>query len=186
MTVHDPHGNIFDAFAEAAEKHGHRTAVIYLGTRFTYGTVMALARNFAGSLIKAGVSPGERVILYLPNSIHWVIAWLGIQRAGAVVVPITPIYTKHDLVYIANDSGAGHIVCSDTNFGYVKRAIPETGLKKAVVAKLADLLPWWKRLFGWTFDKVPKGKVSREDDTLRFRDMVRNKGFSGDLPPIGQ
>lgn len=177
MPAHDPDGNIFEAFASAAMENGNKTAIIYLGTRFTYKSILRLTENFAASLRDAGVAEGERVILYVPNSVPWVVAWLGIQRAGAVVVPITPIYTKHDLVYISNDSGAEYIVCTDTNFGYVKQAMQETRLKKAVVVKLTDLLPWWKRLFGWTFDLVPKGKVSREDDTLWFRDMV--KGHSG-------
>ena len=184
MTPLNPDGNIFEAFASAAKENGNKTAIIYLGTRFTYKTILTLAENFAGSLITAGEAEGERIILYVPNSVHWVVAWLGIQRAGAIVVPITPIYTKHDLVYIANDSGAKHIVCSDTNFGYVKQAIPETDLKKAIAIKLTDLLPGWKKLFGWTFDRVPKGKVSREDDTIWFEDMV--KVVAKVLPPLTQ
>ena len=182
MTALNPDGNIFEAFASCAKENGDKTAIIYLGTRFSYKTILRLAENFAGSLKGAGVAEGERVILYVPNSVHWVIAWLGIQRAGAVVVPITPIYTKHDLVYIANDSGAKHIVCSDTNFGYVKQAIPETELKKAIAVKLTDLLPGWKKVFGWTFDRVPKGKVAKEDDTLWFEDMVKRDAKT--LPPL--
>ena len=174
--------NIFEAFKTAAEKYPDRTAVIYLGTRFTYKTILKLAENFAGNLLKKGVEPGERIILYVPNSVHWVVCWLGIQRAGAIVVPITPIYTQHDLVYIANDSGARHIVCSDTNFGYVKQAIPETNLQKSIAVKLTDLLPPFKKLFGWAFDKVPKGKVANEDDTLWFKSMVRENTQS--LPPV--
>jgi len=186
MAGYDPDGNIFEAFTSAATENSNKTAIIYLGTHFTYKTILHLVQNFAASLRDIGVAEGERVILYVPNSVHWVVAWLGIQRAGAIVVPITPIYTKHDLVYIANDSGAGHIVCSDTNFGYVKQAIPETGLKKAVAIKLTDLLPWWKKFFGWTFDLVPKGKVSREDDTLWFGDMVKGHSDANALPPLTQ
>ena len=186
MPAHDSDGNIFEAIASAATENGNKTAIIYLGTCFTYKSILHLVENFAASLRDAGVAEGDRVILYVPNSVPWVVAWLGIQRAGAVVVPITPIYTKHDLVYIANDSGAEYIVCTDTNFGYVKQAIPETRLKKAMVVKLTDLLPWWKRLFGWTFDLVPKGKVSREDDTLWFGDMVKGHSGAKELPPFTQ
>ena len=107
-----------------------------------------------------GFQAGERVILYLPNTIQWVVAWLGIQRAGGVCVPITPIYTPHDLRYIANDSEAETVVCADTNFGYVKKVLPETGLKRVIVTRMADLLPRWKRSFGFLFDVVPKGKIA--------------------------
>ncbi len=178
--------NIFGVFQESVTKYGSKTAVIYLGTRFSYSRVLRLAENFAGSLLEMGVGPGERVILYIPNSIQWIVAWLGIQRAGAVAVPITPIYTAHDLRYIANDSGARYIVCSDTNYGYVQQAIAETGLRKAVVTRLTDLLPWWKRIFGWAFDRVPKGKVARDANTLSFTHMTKSRSGSRRLPPLAK
>jgi long-chain acyl-CoA synthetase len=103
--------------------------------------VKELAEAFATGLAKLGLTAGSRVMLYIPNSIQWVVAWLGIQRLGAVAVPITPIYTPHDLIYIANDSGSEAIVCADTNFGYVTSARPETGLKQVIIANMVDLLP---------------------------------------------
>ena len=165
--------NIFQAFSSAAKKFAHRTAVVYLGTRFTYQKVLRLAERFAASLLELGVGENDKVVLYIPNSIQWIVAWLGIQRAGAVAVPITPIYTSYDLRYIASDSGASFVVCADTNYGYVKEVFDEVGFKKTIVTRLDDLLPWWKRLFGWAFDKVPKGKVARDENTVSFRKMVR-------------
>ncbi len=182
MTNKDALDNIYDAFAAAAEKHGNKTAIIYLGTRFSYNRVVKLAERFAFSLRTQGVEDGDRIVMYVPNSVQWVIAWLGIQRAGAVAVPITPIYTAHDLQYIANDSGAKYIVCSDTNYGYVKQVFPETGFKMAIVTRLTDILPWWKRLFGWAFDRVPKGKVAKEDNTLSFKKMLSSGNHNSHLP----
>jgi len=182
MTNKDASNNIYNAFADAADKYGSKTAIIYLGTRFSYNRVVKLAERFALSLSAQGVEDGDRIVMYVPNSVQWVIAWLGIQRAGAVAVPITPIYTAHDLQYIANDSGAKYIVCSDTNYGYVKQVFPETGFKKAIVTRLTDILPWWKRLFGWAFDRVPKGKVAKEDNTLSFKKMLSSGNHNSHLP----
>jgi long-chain acyl-CoA synthetase len=176
--------NIFTAFSAAASKFEDNTAIVYLGTRFSYSKILKLAENFASSLRNEGVREGDRVIMYIPNSVQWVIAWLGIQRAGAEAVPITPIYTAHDLRYIANDSLAKYVICSDANYGYVKQALTETGLKKVIVTKLSDLLPWWKRLFGWAFDKVPKGKVSKDQTTVFFRKMVYSQSRHSQLPPL--
>ena len=176
--------NIFDAFAGAAEKFGDNTAIVYLGTRFSYNRIVSLAENFASSLIAEGIEEGDRIVMYIPNSVQWVIAWLGIQRAGAEAVPITPIYTAYDLKYIANDSEAKFVICADTNYGYVKQAFDETGLKKVIATKLTDLLPWWKRFFGWAFDKVPKGKVSKEESTLSFRKMAKARIHRSKLPQL--
>ena len=124
-----PFHNIFQAFDAVADRRGDHTAVIYLGTRYSYKTVREMANRFAASLLDLGVTPGERVMIYLPNAIQWVVSWLGIQRAGAVCVPITPIYTPSDLSYIARDSDSTTIICADTNFGYVKRVQSETGIQ---------------------------------------------------------
>ncbi len=139
--------------------------MIYLGTRYSYTRVKTLAERFAAALTDMGVGPGGRVLIYLPNSIQWIVVWLGIQRIGAVCVPITPIYTPHDLRYLANDSETETIVCADTNFGYVTKILPETKIKRVIVSNMADLLPWWKRQFGHLFDVIPKGKISLGRDS---------------------
>ena len=163
---------IFDTFEEVAKRRGAEPAVIYLGTRYSYSRVSRYAACFSASLIDMGFKPGQRTVIYLPNSIQWVVAWLGIQRTGGVCVPITPIYTPHDLQYIANDSDAQAIVCADTNFGYVRKVLPQTRIKKVIVTKMADLLPWWKRAFGYLFDIIPKGSIALDDDTYSFRKLL--------------
>ena len=168
----EPNNNIYAIFAEAAERHPDKTAVFYLGTRFTYRKLMNLSERLAAALSANGVNAGQRVMMYIPNSIQWVVSWLGIQKLGAVAVPITPIYTPHDINYIANDSEAEAIICADTNFGYVTSVLPQTGLKTVIVSKMADLLPWWKRFFGFLFDIIPRGKISLDQNTFSFRKLL--------------
>jgi long-chain acyl-CoA synthetase len=164
--------SIYSVFAETAERRGDHPAVIYLGSRFSYRRVKQLAEAFAAALAGLGVTAGQKVMLYIPNSIQWVVTWLGLQRLGAVAVPITPIYTPHDIIYIANDSGADTIICADTNFGYVTSALPKTGLKRVIFSNMADLLPAWKRAFGYLFDVVPRGKTERNAKTNAFSSLI--------------
>ncbi|MGD9183070.1 MAG: class I adenylate-forming enzyme family protein [Desulfobacterales bacterium] len=164
--------NIFSEFADTAEVQKDKDAVIYLGTRFSYREVWDMASGFAAALTDMGLKAGQKIIIYIPNSIQWVVAWLGIQKIGGICVPITPIYTPHDLTYIANDSGAEAIVCADTNFGYVTSVLLETQLKKVIVTKMADLMPWWKRAFGYLFDVIPRGKIALDQDTYSFRKLL--------------
>jgi long-chain acyl-CoA synthetase len=177
--------NIYATFDAVAQRGGKRTAVIYLGTRYSYFQVKKLAESFAAALLGLGVTQGQKVVLYIPNSVQWVVTWLGIQRIGAVPVPITPIYTPHDLKYITNDSEAETIVCADTNFGYVKRVLPETKVKRVIVTRMAELLPWWKRYFGYLFDVIPKGKVALADNTFSLRDLLtKHRRDVGKLPEL--
>ena len=163
---------IYATFEQVALENTSRTAVIYLGNRYRYGELMQSANRFAAGLLGLGVKPGEKVMIYLPNSIQWIVSWLGIQRAGAVCVPITPIYTPHDVAYIANDSGAETIVCADTNFGYVQRVMAESAIQRVIVARLADLLPGYKRAFGRLFDVIPWGRVEWGGNVHPFRHLL--------------
>ena len=164
--------NIFSIFADTARRRSEHPAIIYLGNRFSYRRVKDLAERFAAALNAIGVEPGQKVMMYIPNSIQWVISWLGIQKLGAVAVPITPIYTPHDLQYIANDSDAQSIICADTNFGYVTSVLSKTRLKTVIVTNVADLLPWWKRSFGILFDVIPRGKFALDDRTSTLKDLL--------------
>lgn len=164
--------SIFEAFDEIAGERSRVPAVIYLGTKYTYGWLKQTAERFSETLSEKGVKAGERVILYLPHGIQWVVVWLGIQRLGGVCVPITPIFTSYDLKHIAEDSGAETIVCADTNFGYVSRILPASRIQRVVVAGMADLLPWWKQVFGRALSIVPKGDIATDEKTSLFRNML--------------
>jgi len=177
--------HIYQAFATTADRRSHHAAVIYLGTRFTYRQVADLAERLAAALIDLGAADGRKVILYIPNSIQWVVAWLGILRAGGVCVPITPIYTPHDLKYIATDSDAQTVVCADTNYGYVRKVLDETPLRQVIIVKTVEMLPAWKRGFGYLFDIVPRGTVSYGPHTHSFRALLhRYRNRRGELPPL--
>ncbi|MGD9072716.1 MAG: AMP-binding protein [Desulfobacterales bacterium] len=177
--------HIYQAFEAVADRRGDHTAVIYLGTRFSYRRVVDLAERLAAALIDLGAGEGRKVILYVPNSIQWVVAWLGILRAGGICVPITPIYTPHDLKYIATDSDAETVVCSDTNYGYVRKVLDETPLRQVIIVKTADMLPSWKRGFGYLFDIVPRGTVSYGPHTHSFRTLLqRYRNRRGELQPL--
>jgi long-chain acyl-CoA synthetase len=169
----------FSRFDQMSEKYPGKTAVLYLGEHFTYKRLKNLSQRFAGGLANSGVKKGDKVLLYIPNCIQWVVAYLGIQRAGAVLVPVSPIYTSHEIEYMINNSGARTIICMDTNFGYVKEIFKTTKLKQAIVTNLVDLLPSWKRGLGFLFDKVPNGRVDYDDRILSFKTLLK-------APPLTQ
>jgi long-chain acyl-CoA synthetase len=175
--------NIFSAFNLMAEQYPEKTAVIYLGTKYSYHTLKIMAEKFAAALLDLGVKPGDKVMIYIPNSIQWVVSFLAIQRIGGVCVPITPIYTPHDLEYIANDSGVSVIICADTNFGYVQKVLGTTGIKRTIYVRMADLLPLWKQYFGRIYDIIPKGKVATGEHIYSLKRLL-SKYKEPNLPPV--
>lgn len=177
--------NIFSAFNSVVDQYPDKTAVIYLGTEYTYKKLKMMAEKFAAALLNMGVASGDRVMIYIPNSIQWVVSFLAIQRIGAVCVPITPIYTPHDLEYIANDSGASVIICADTNFGYVSKVRKNTAIEKVIYVKMADLLPLWKQYFGKVYDIIPKGNVATGTNIFSLKQLLAGNKKSS-LPSVGE
>ena len=164
----------FTRFDRMSERYPDRTAVIYLGQHYSYDQLRNLSERFAGALAEIGVKKGDRVLIYISNCIQWVIAFLGIQKMGAVIVPVSPIYTSYELAYMIKDSGADTIICLDTNFCYVQEVFNNTGLKRAIVTNLVDLLPFWKRYLGALFDKIPRGKIERDSRVYWFKTLLKH------------
>lgn len=161
-----------ETFRQTAKRMGSKPAVHYLGTPYSYTALDKLSDRFGSGLLALGLEPGDRVIIYQPNSVQWLVAWLGVIKAGCVAVPITPIYTPSDVEYIANDTGAKAIFCTDRNYGYVAKVLPETKIEKAIVSGLVDLLPKAKQIFGWLFDKVPRGKSGKAEHTVTINKLL--------------
>lgn len=168
----------YTRFDRMSERYPDRPAVVFLGEPFSYARLRDLSERFAGALEALGVRKGDRVMLYLPNCIQWVIAWLGIQKLGAVMVPVSPIYTSFEIEYMLKDSGAETVICQDTNYGYVREAFDKTGLKRVIVTNLADLLPFWKRSLGLLFDRIPHGKVTRGAGVYGFKRLLKHGRLS--------
>lgn len=169
----------YTRFDRMSEKYPKHTAVVYLGQRFCYKTLSDLSRRFAGALQDLGIRKGDRIIIYISNCVQWLIAFLGIQRIGAVIVPVSPIYTSFEIEYMVQDAQAETIICLDTNFCYVQEVFKTTGLKRAIVTNLVELLPWWKRTLGFLLDKVPQGRINRDSRVYAFKSMLAH-------PPLPQ
>jgi len=175
----------FTRFEQMSARYPEKTAVIYLGEQFSYLQLHDLSERFAGALAGLGVKKGDKVMIYISNCIQWVIAFLGIQKIGAVLVPVSPIYTSHELDYMIKDSGAETIICLDTNFCYASEVFSETGLKRIIVTNLAELLPFWKRYLGLLFDKIPHGTVKQGQGIYSFKSLLKHPPLKSqvDLDP---
>lgn len=163
----------FSRFSEMCKKYPYKTAILYLGERFSYGRLETLIDKFATGLADMGVKPQDRVMLYISNCPQWIIANFAINKIGAVVVPVSPIYTAFEIEYMINDAKIETVICLDTNFAYVKEVMGKTNLKRIIITNLADLVAPWKRVIGYMFDKIPAGKVEKGKDIYFFTDILK-------------
>ncbi len=162
----------FTGFEKAAEKYPDNVALVYLGEEITFKKLKEYIDRFATALHDLGVGKQDKVMLYIPNCPQWVIANFAVQRIGAVVVPVSPIYTAYEVGYMVKDADVETVICLDTNFGYVDQVAKEGRIKRIVVTNLADLLPFHKRLIGYLFDRIPKGDVRRGKGIYSFKNLL--------------
>ena len=71
-----------------------------------YATVRDRANGLGAALLRAGVTPGDRVAMQLPNWAEFVTGYLAIARIGAVLVPIMTVYRQTEVGHVLRNSGA--------------------------------------------------------------------------------
>lgn len=96
--------SIPEAFRKVARAFPGRP--LLLGARdLSFAEIDCQSDRFAAGLAKQQVSKGDRVALYCVNSPEFVVAYLGILKAGAIVVPINLLLNPKEVAYILSDAG---------------------------------------------------------------------------------
>jgi long-chain acyl-CoA synthetase len=98
--------NLAAHLVATAERHHARTAITCGDEAWTYGRLAEASARVAGLLARAGVAPGDRVAVMLPNVPEFAAAYYGALSAGAVVVPMNPMFKQREIAYYLQDSGA--------------------------------------------------------------------------------
>jgi long-chain acyl-CoA synthetase len=148
-----PLQSVPEAFDAACATRPDQVALIFYGRELRYRELREATDRFANALAGLGIQKGDRVALYLLNSPQFVIAYIGALKAGAVVTPISPVYTSHEVRHQLEDSGARAMVCQDILFDKVEKCGAK--LDFVVLSSVNEYLPALKRFLG----SGPLGKL---------------------------
>ncbi len=85
-----------DTLDKAADLYPQREALIGSGQRYTYAQLRERVDTLAYHLLQEGLTPGDRVLLQLPNWPEFVIAYYALQKAGLVMVLLTVNHTSRE------------------------------------------------------------------------------------------
>ena len=95
------------ALAErAATRYGSAEGVVDGDIRMSFGELAAAGRETARAFIASGIEPGDRVAIWAPNMHEWIVALIGLQSAGAVLVPLNTRFKGAEAAYILRKSRA--------------------------------------------------------------------------------
>src|SRR3954452_8083094 len=96
--------------ASAAERFGSQRAVTDGDTALTYAELRDAARIFGAALVEAGIEPGDRVSIWAPNGVRWIVALLGLSSAGAALVPVNTRFKGAEAAVVLGRSRAKALV----------------------------------------------------------------------------
>jgi malonyl-CoA/methylmalonyl-CoA synthetase len=99
-----------DCLVDTFLKHKEKKAVSFLrrgrvATEITYHELHRDSNRVANKFREMGVTKGDRVILYFPKCLFFVVAHIALQKIGAVAVPLNPGFKRSEMAYFVDDAG---------------------------------------------------------------------------------
>ncbi len=122
--------HLYDALSGARPlDSAHPFAIADDGRETTYAQVFSGATQISESLCRLGVKPGQRVALLVPKSVASLQAYLGIIRAGGVLVPLNPGYTSDEVSYFLEDASPDLLVCDPERLDELESVARSAGVR---------------------------------------------------------
>jgi malonyl-CoA/methylmalonyl-CoA synthetase len=172
-------GSLVRAWAQRCAEAPERPALLG-GDGLTYGELDARSRSVAGRFARAGLRPGDRVLMSAAASAHLVVAYVAAQRLGLVVVPVNGAYTRREVAYILGDARpSGAIVDDAERAGWMREAGvvvgPEVDLPDGPEPELDDGRGDHLALIAYTSGTTgaPKGAMLSSANLLASATAVR-------------
>ncbi len=115
-----------DFLEQGAAGTPEKVALVCDGQRLTYATIDAMANRMAQALREHDVRPGDRVALFLPNSVELVVAIFAALKAGGVFVVVNSTTKRDKLVYMLNNCRASALVGLARQASLLEQVMAET------------------------------------------------------------
>ena len=115
-----------------------RIALVWNDLRMSYAQLSAAASQVAGGLTAMGIRPGDHVALLCPNLPYFPVAYFGILKAGAVVVPLNVLLRPREIAYHLRDSDSKALLCFEGTLELPMAQMAKAGID--VVSTCQDLI----------------------------------------------
>ncbi|HEY7347031.1 MAG TPA: long-chain fatty acid--CoA ligase [Ktedonobacterales bacterium] len=121
-------------FLGVARSRAQEIALFFEGHPISYGDLARQSEGFAAALRLRGIQPGDRVAILLPNFPHFLPAYFGTMRAGAIAITMNPTYRPPEIRHIFTDAQvAAAVVWSDV-LPLVQQAIGEDAYPRLLIS----------------------------------------------------
>ncbi|QMW67298.1 AMP-binding protein [Mumia sp. ZJ1417] len=159
--------NVADAVFAHAFSEPDRVAVRASGREVGFGALRDAAASVAARALRAGVAPGDRVLLVAPSIPEFVAAYYGLHAAGATLITVNVMATTPEIAYVVEDADVSLVVAWHETAGAAEKASAAHGL------------PFWSLppLDEWDVSDRVKAPVDLPDDATAL--IIYTSGTTG-------
>ena len=127
----------------AADRFGDAEAVVDGPQRLSFVELAHRIRCAAGAFVANGVAKGDRVAVWAPNSVEWIVAAFGIMTAGGVLVPVNTRFKAEEAADVVSRSGSRMVLVQrgflgqDFDLSGTSAAVPTVDLASGFLSSAA-------------------------------------------------
>ncbi|MGC8660846.1 MAG: AMP-binding protein, partial [Desulfomonilaceae bacterium] len=172
---------VFEYLRIHAEVSPNKAAINFYGLEISYKELDTLTTRFASYLVSQGIKKGDRIALYMQNCPQYTICQLGAHKAGAIVVPCSPMFKTWELEEELSQTDTRVIVFHDELHQYVQEAHNKCKFEHKIVTGFSDFLP--KDPLFPVHDTMIRPRVSFPE-TVELRCILDNPAQDCLLPDV--
>lgn len=139
-TIPIPRQPLHRFLESAADWVPKQTAIIFYNTSLTYAQLNAKVNQFAHALCRLPIHPGDRVMIVVPNSPHFVIAYYAILKIGAVVVLPNPDAQTEQIIEQIRQTDAKILITLDSYTHLAESVKQTTQLQQVIFADIREII----------------------------------------------
>ena len=170
-----PERTLMDVIGESASQRPESAALLFQGNAISYASLDQHSNALAAALVALGIQKGDRVALLLPNSPQLVIGEFGVWKAGAIAVPMNPLYTTHELEFAMNECGAGTVIVLTPFYEKVKSIQPRTRVDRVIATNIKEYLSPLMHFLFTILKEVKDGhRITLQPEDYWWEDLLGN------------
>ncbi len=163
-------------FERQRKKYANENMMWFMESWMTYEEAGKAIDSLASAFHQLGIKKGDVVVLLLPNSFQYVIAFYACAKLGVIVSGINPTYKPLEVLHHMKITNAKVLITLDAFYSeLVRPIISKTNIEMVIYTNIMDIaqdFPGWKKVLGYF--AIPRGKVDFPKP-IKFLDLLKTE-----------
>ena len=163
MDISIPDISLYQCFHNNLKKYKEKNAIDYYGTKITYEDLDNKVNDCAKAFLYYGIRNNDVVTICMPNTPEGVIAFLALNKIGAISNMIHPLASENEIKNMLIETGSVMLVLIDINYTKIKNIISETSIYKTIIVRASNSMPLWMKVI-YNISTIRKTELPKKDN----------------------